>query len=85
MDWRRYNTLHTQRWGLRFPTAEGFVCLVQIAGGGRVLLSCEGRKWWSRPPGGVTWEAFQTEAGQTYETRKAAEQTITNLRTSQKS
>jgi hypothetical protein len=58
---------------------EGFVCLMQISGGGRVRLGREGRMWWSRRPNGVAWEAFPSSEGQTYATKEAAEEVIANL------
>lgn len=68
------------RWGLRYSAVEGFVCLEQIAGGGRVLLRTGAREWWCKSPSGVAWEAFPTATGQTYGTREEAEQVIANLR-----
>jgi hypothetical protein len=72
-------SLGAQRWGLRYSTVEGVVCLLQIAGGGRVRLGCGHREWWARPPRNVAWEAFPSHTGQTYETRADAEEVIANL------
>ena len=69
----------SQRWGLRYSTVEGYVCLMQIAGGGRLRLGCGERDWWSRRVGGVGWEAYPSAIGQTYETKEKAEEVIANL------
>lgn len=67
------------RWGLRYSTVEGVVCLMQIAGGGRLRLRRGSREWWSRSPRNVAWEAFPSDAGQTFATRVEAEEVIANL------
>lgn len=71
--------LRARRWGLRYSSVEGVVCLIQIAGGGRLRLKCGGREWWSRPPSGARWEPYRAFLGQTYETREDAEEVIANL------
>ena len=65
--------------GCAWMEDEAVVCLLQIAGGGRLLLGCGGRKWWSRRPPNAAWEAFPSAVGQTYETKEEAESVIANL------
>lgn len=67
------------RWGLKCSTADGEICLMQIAGGGRLRLLCEGRAYWSQRPRGVVWEAYPTTQGETFATKEAAEKVIANL------
>ena len=60
-------------------TREGVVCLMQIAGGGRLRLKSGEREWWSKPPHDAAWEAYQTSIGQTCDSKEAAEEVIANL------
>lgn len=67
-------------YGLRFKRLDGvFVSLLQIAGGGRIKLSDGARVWWSRPPPGVTWEAYPATKGHVCDTQAAAKETAKNL------
>jgi hypothetical protein len=73
--------LNPQRWGLRYSTVEGVVCLMQIAGGGRLRVRCNGREYWSRRPSGAAWEAYPAATGETFASKEQAEQVIANLST----
>jgi hypothetical protein len=57
-------------FGLRW----GSIVLMQIAGGGRIRLACEGRDWWSKHAPLGRPEVFETEHGHYYPTRAEAEE-----------
>lgn len=68
-------------YGLRYFDCDKPVQLMQISGGGRVLLEApeSNRTWWSAPPD-VQWEVFETSDGQTYNTMEEARDAASNFR-----
>lgn len=67
------------RYGLRYYAEHNEVRLLQIAGGGRIMLESAGKEWWTSPPKGADWQVYIADAGQTYDTREMAEQVARNL------
>lgn len=67
------------RYGLRYFQCGVEIRLLQIAGGGRVLLADAGRRWWSRAPRHAAWQVYETGEGQTYGSRGEAESVAVNL------
>ena len=70
-------------YGLRFFEHGGEVRLMQSSGGGRILVSSGTRSWWidRKMLKDKTWEVYEADEGQRYDTREVAEQVAINLRT----
>jgi hypothetical protein len=70
------------RYGLRYFDGPREIRLMQIGGSGRVKLSDGNCAWWEdhRPLLSVHWQVYETEIGQTYSDRKAAEMVSFNLK-----
>jgi hypothetical protein len=82
LSWERaMSALSTAWYGLRYFETPREIRLLQIGGGGRLLLGDGSKRWWSKPPRLTRWEVYVTDRmdGQVYENRQKAEDVLSRL------
>lgn len=67
------------RFGLRCFDGGEEVHLLQISGGGRLLVGIGCRTRWGKQKSSFRWEVYATAVGQTYATHEEAEDVATRL------